>query len=145
MYTVIKNGARAPKGHFKLFDRYDPHGCGECRKCREQFSADPDVGSAENAGSNFQPTMDVGSAENAGSNFQPTMDVGSAENASLHGCNLLGQRRSSCRGAIFSRPFVSIVRASFYPLLSHKYERHGLYVTTEDRIPHGCALLSGIK
>ncbi len=36
--------------------------------------------------------------------FQHTthMDVGSAENASLHGCNLLGQRRSSCRGAIFS-------------------------------------------
>ena len=32
-----------------------------------------DVGSAENAGSNFQPTMDVGSAENAGSNFQPTI------------------------------------------------------------------------
>jgi hypothetical protein len=42
-----------------------------------------DVGSAENARSNFLPThMDVGSAENARSNFLPThMDVGSAENA----------------------------------------------------------------
>jgi len=29
------------------------------------------------------------------------MDVGSAENALLHGCNLVEQRRSSCRGAIF--------------------------------------------
>ena len=36
--------------------------------------------------------MDVGSAENAGSNFQPTYtDGGSADIASLHGCNLLGQ------------------------------------------------------
>ena len=25
------------------------------------------------------------------------------KNASLHGCNLLGQRRSSCRGAMFKR------------------------------------------
>jgi hypothetical protein len=53
-----------------------------------------DVGSAENAGSNFQPTYtDVGSAENAGSNFQPTYtDVGSAENA---GSNFLPCYRQS--------------------------------------------------
>ncbi len=47
-----------------------------------------DVGSAENAWSNFQPThMDVGSAENAWSNFQPTYtDVGSADIAGAYIC-----------------------------------------------------------
>ncbi len=31
-------------------------------------------------------------------------DVGNADIASLHGCNLLGQRRSGCRGANICRP-----------------------------------------
>ncbi len=35
-------------------------------------------------------------------------DGGNAGNASLHGCNLLGQRRSSCRGAIGSENFCNI-------------------------------------
>ncbi len=44
--------------------------------------------------------MDVGSAENARSNFQPTYtDVGSADIAYVHGWTVVGQRRSSCRGA----------------------------------------------
>ena len=32
------------------------------------------------------------------------MNGGSAENASLQGCNLVEQRRGSCRGAILCRP-----------------------------------------
>ncbi len=35
---------------------------------------------------------------------QFSADVGSADIASLHGCNLLGQRRSCCRGAYICRP-----------------------------------------
>ena len=81
-----------------------------------------EVGSSENAWSNFQSThMEVGSSENAWSDFQSThmtrivptillyllhpwrSDVGSSENASLHGCNLLGQCRSSCQREIYQR------------------------------------------
>jgi len=32
-------------------------------------------------------------------------DVGNADIASLHGCNLLGQRRSGCRGANICHPW----------------------------------------
>jgi len=33
------------------------------------------------------------------------MDVGNADIASLHGCNLLGQRMSRCRGANICHPW----------------------------------------
>jgi|GEM_PF-5781993 len=40
--------------------------------------------------------------------YTTTRDGGSAENVSLEGSNLVEQRRSSCRGAIFCRPKADI-------------------------------------
>ncbi len=120
-----------------LLAEYDHHGWWKCRYCRSKYlPTHMEVGSAENAWSNFQPvhpwtyshrhpwlfviydphgkdcsynpvafppSMEVRCGKCGkcmGSNFQPTtMDGGSADIASLHGCNLVGQRRSSCRGA----------------------------------------------
>jgi bacterioferritin-associated ferredoxin len=84
VYTVIKNGARAPQGHFKFFDIYDPHGCGECGKCREQFSADP-----HGKDCSYNPVA-----------FPPSMEVR---------CGECGK----CREQFSADPLMSIIRASF--------------------------------
>ena len=43
-YVLDQYGKKSSHRHPWLFVTYDPYGCGECRKCQEQFSARPSLG-----------------------------------------------------------------------------------------------------
>ena len=59
------------------------------------------------------------------------MDVGSADIASLHGCNLLGQCRSYCRGANICRP--CRLDCSVHATVNLEYRKSFSYVYLKTR------------